>query len=640
MITIRTLGPVEVLIDGGPAPAELLWRKHLGLLVYLARSPGRGRSREHLVGMLWGEKPESAARHSLNEALRILRRCCGDDGVDASAQQVGLNDGVIVIDTAEFEAHVAAQDWASAAALVSGQFMEGFSVPGEWAFEEWLSTERRYWVRQSVAVLTNHADTLLSAGNAEAASAAASWALRLDPCSEGACRCLLRARALLGDRAGALAAWETFVERLREDVGIEPDAETRALAERVRSEPGFRMPGHVEERSPRGAESKRAPLVEREEQLARIVAVWNDCRAAGSARAAFLEGDPGAGRTRVLQEAIDRARLDGAMTAVLRAVEGDAAAPWSGVTGLLRSGLAAAPGVDRAPPAARAVVGRMLALAGRGEAEDTTAEGSPAAALAELLRPVAETAPVLLAIDDAHWLDVESLGTLGALLRDLDDVPVCLIVSVPSNRVVPALEEMRAHLGRELRGDSLRLGPLSGTGLRALARWALPGFTPVQVDRVARRLATDTAGLPLLAVELLHAIALGLDIDAGEAAWPSPMRTLDHTMPADLPDTVTAAIRVGFRRLSADAQSVLATASVLPLRVEAPALARTTGLPEAALLAALDELEWERWLSAEPRGYSFVARIVREVVARDMLTPGRRRRILEALEPDDGPPAA
>ena len=53
-------------------------------------------------------------------------------------------------------------------------------------------------------------------------------------------------------------------------------------------------------------------------------------------------------------------------------------------------------------------------------------------------------------------------------------------------------------------------------------------------------------------------------------------------------------------------------------------------LDSAELGRALDELEWHRWLVAEPRGYSFVARIVRQVVERDMLTPGQRRRVLEA----------
>ena len=51
MIVCRTLGPIEVTVDGAPAPPEMLWRKHLALLVYLARSPRQTRSREHLIGL-------------------------------------------------------------------------------------------------------------------------------------------------------------------------------------------------------------------------------------------------------------------------------------------------------------------------------------------------------------------------------------------------------------------------------------------------------------------------------------------------------------------------------------------------------------------------------------------------------------
>lgn len=639
MITIRLLGPVEVLVDGGPAPAELLWRKHLALLVYLARSPARGRSREHLAGLLWGEKPEAAARHSLSEALRILRRCGGGDGIATTAQQVRLTANGLWVDTAAFEAHVEASELAKAAALVAGEFMEGFSVPGEWAFEEWLSAERRLWTSRSVAVLTRQAAALLAAGDASAASASARWALRLAPEDEAACRAAVRARALLGDRSGALAVYESFVRRLHDDVGIEPGPETVALAERVRSERGFHAPAPIAERVTRGAESKRAPLVEREAQLARLVAAWHECLAGGGARVGFLEAEPGCGRTRVMQELVDRARLDGAVTATLRSVEGELTAAWSGLAGLLRSGLSNAPGVDRAAPPARAAAALLLSRAGRGQPLDAPDGWPPAAALSELLRSIASVRPVLLALDDAHWLDVESALALGAVLRDLADAPLFVLFTFPSSHVVPPIEELRAHLGRELRGASVRLGPLTGEGLRTLARWALPRFSAVEIDRVARRLATDTAGLPLLAVELLHAIALGLDIDSDKGAWPEPRRTLDQTMPADLPDAITAAIRVGFRRLSADAQAVLAAASALPLRVEAATLARATSLPGPALLAALDELEWERWLSAEPRGYSFVARIVREIVARDMLTSGRRQRILEAAQTTSQPPA-
>ncbi|MBA3496587.1 MAG: trifolitoxin synthesis, TfuA, partial [Gemmatimonadales bacterium] len=81
MIVCRTLGPVELTVDGAPAPAEMLWRKHLALLVYLARSPRLTRSREHLIGLLWADRTEAAARHSLSEALRVIRRHAGQSAV-------------------------------------------------------------------------------------------------------------------------------------------------------------------------------------------------------------------------------------------------------------------------------------------------------------------------------------------------------------------------------------------------------------------------------------------------------------------------------------------------------------------------------------------------------------------------------
>jgi hypothetical protein len=59
-------------------------------------------------------------------------------------------------------------------------------------------------------------------------------------------------------------------------------------------------------------------------------------------------------------------------------------------------------------------------------------------------------------------------------------------------------------------------------------------------------------------------------------------------------------------------------------------LARVLGSQLEEVAKALDELEWHRWLVYDPRGYTFVARIVRQVIAQDMLTPGQRQRVLEA----------
>lgn len=64
-------------------------------------------------------------------------------------------------------------------------------------------------------------------------------------------------------------------------------------------------------------------------------------------------------------------------------------------------------------------------------------------------------------------------------------------------------------------------------------------------------------------------------------------------------------------------------------RVSAARLVRALGTPAAGVHDALDELEWQRWLVAEPRGDGFVARILRQVIERDMLTLGQRNRLLQ-----------
>ena len=631
MILCRTLGPVELTVDGGPAPLELLWRKHLALLVYLARSPRRGRSREHLIGLLWGDRGEAAARHSLSEALRVIRHHGGEGSVEATVGQVRLGPASVQLDVDRLEELAAAGDWAAAAELVSGEFLEGFALAEASEFEDWLAAEREMWSRRGVEVLVSCADAHARVGEVEEACGFASRALGLQPMSEAALRCALRCRSLAGDRAGALALFERFHSRLAEEVGVEPSEETRSLVERVRRE-----------RAPRadawGAHADgvpvRPPLEGRGQELQRLLEAAAGSARAGRAALLVLEGDAGMGKTRLLEELLTRLRLDGIPVAAARAVEADRAEPWSGVLALARGGLLEAPGVGAGPSAALAAFAALLP-----EWEERfRGAASPATplplgrALAEALRAAVEEQPVVIAVDDAQWLDQDSALSLGAVIRDLAATPLTVILAIAPYPPRPELDELRVKIGSELGGQTVRLRVLDRAGLRHLAERMLPGYDPVAIDRVVRRVATDSAGLPLLAVELLRAVALGLDLGTISGAWPEPFRTLDQSLPGHLPDAVVAAIRIGVRRLSPPAQRVLAATAVLGDLVSPALLERALSLDAEDAGRALDELEWHRWLVAEPRGYSFVARIVRQVVERDIVTPGQRRRVLEAVD--------
>jgi predicted ATPase len=225
-----------------------------------------------------------------------------------------------------------------------------------------------------------------------------------------------------------------------------------------------------------------------------------------------------------------------------------------------------------------------------------------------------------------------------ALLRDLGGSPLLLALSAEPHPPREELDQLSSRATRDLTAAVVSLAPLPAAAIRELVRVALPRYSDWDAERVARRVQIDSAGLPLLVVELLHGVALGMDLQGLELAWPEPMRTLSQTLPGGLPEAVVGAIRVGFRRLSAEGQQVLTTAAVLGERLPAELLARASQLPLAAVHRELDALEWQRWLSADARGYSFVARVAREVVARDMVTKGQRQRILSLAE-EPGPGA-
>ncbi|HVH09022.1 MAG TPA: AAA family ATPase [Gemmatimonadales bacterium] len=620
MIRCQTLGPPLARLDDGSAPAILQWRKNLALLVYLARSPKRTRAREHLMGLFWGDQPDEKARGSLKEAVRTLRSYVRD-GVESDRTRVRLGEGAVALDVEEFDALAGAGDETAAARLVVGLFLEGFSIPGASGFDDWMSAERRHWQRRSVDVLVGLSTKGAAAGDLSTAEGAARRALQLDEHSELALRALMRALELGGNRASALAELAAFTERLKRDVGSEPDAETRALAERIRRAP--RAPSEGVSTPDTGPASRRAPLVGRASELQRLVAAWAAARQ-GHLGVTVVEGDGGTGKTRLAEELASRARLDGAAIAAIRAVEADRTDAWSGILNIAQAGLLSAPGVAAASPAA------LAQLRGNAPPESGTR------AFSEALRVVADEQPVLIVVDDAHWLDRESLLTLGAVARDLTTSPVLLLFTTSPHLKRDELDELRARIGREVSGTAVTLAPLGEEALRALAQWAAPAYDQIQLERLVRRVLADSAGIPLLAVELLNAVAIGLDLQYLQGAWPEPFRTLQQTLPGGLPDAITAAIRVNFHRLSGDAQGVLVAAAVLGERVRPAVLERASGVTGLRLAIALDELEWQRWLTAEPRGYTFAARIVRDVVDRDMVVPGQRQRILEAAKQPPG----
>ncbi len=320
MIDCRLLGPAELTVDGEAAHRDLLHKKNLALLVYLALSPAQSRTREQLMVLLWGDRDEKSARQSLREAIRVIKRRAGDDTIIAESDRVRLAEGAVRLDTDELERLRKKGSNQEAARVVRGEFLEGFSVPGAIDFDHWITAVRMAWAHTVLQVRVSAARELMDAGQIAEAMDIANNALASEPAADAAVQVVMASMALAGDRAGALAQFDAFTQELAA-LDAEPDQVTQKLADRIRCERQWQVAEPPGART--GAETRRAPLVGRSEHLRRLAQAWSSSRGQRAAGLALIEGDPGVGRTRLAEEFLARARLDGAICITTRAVPAD-----------------------------------------------------------------------------------------------------------------------------------------------------------------------------------------------------------------------------------------------------------------------------------------------------------------------------
>lgn len=186
--------------------------------------------------MFWPEAEAESGRHSLRQALYVLRKEVSERAIRTRGDgEVGIDSRVLVCDASRFEALARAANPAEAMAEYGGDLLPGFYVDGAPEFERWLDIERVRLRRLAARQCWKLASEAAEAGEAGEATRRAHQALDLDPFDETALQRLIELLDGFGDRAGALAAFDQFCRRLRSEYEAEPSPETLALVASVRS---------------------------------------------------------------------------------------------------------------------------------------------------------------------------------------------------------------------------------------------------------------------------------------------------------------------------------------------------------------------------------------------------------------------
>jgi predicted ATPase/DNA-binding SARP family transcriptional activator len=309
MLRIHLLGQFHLSFDDQPLPFATL-PKVLPLWACLLLERAGPFARESLAFKLWPDVPESEALANLRRHLHALRAAlpsppAGESWLLTEARRVQWNpQAAFWLDAAEFERLSAATDpprLAEAVELYGGDLLPQ-------CYEDWIIAERERLRELQATNLQRLAEVHRGRQDWAQAIHYARRSMALDELREDTARALVRLRYESGDRTGAMREYQAFEQRLREELGVPPMPETRALYETILKDQAGPTPADAPQRArqdpPGQVPAQLTSFVGREHELAAVQAQLTP--ASSTVRLLTLYGPGGSGKTRLAVEAATR----------------------------------------------------------------------------------------------------------------------------------------------------------------------------------------------------------------------------------------------------------------------------------------------------------------------------------------------
>jgi DNA-binding SARP family transcriptional activator/tetratricopeptide (TPR) repeat protein len=587
MLQLFTLGELRLVAEDG----TLLSRrgKPLLLLTYLARRAPRPVARSELAALLWGEREEAKARHSLRQALLELHRLVGD-GLRVTHDAVVLDLRDIHLDAERFERDVEARRDREAVARWHGDFLADADDRVEMALRLWLETERA-GLRRRLALAFERLldDAERNSGARDAIAIARRWT-ELTPLDEHACERLITTLRRAGHAVEALSVHTNFTAHVREALEVEPSRDFLFLAESLYDAARADAP----ERSRSSLPSVTAlPLVGRASALSKLQDAWRVAESGLSVVVVIL-AEHGMGATRLCEELIRSTAEQNSSRIALHADTGIvASAPpraYSAAGAILHN-LASAPALGGTSPEMLGALATIAPAVKSRFPHLTHPSFEPDApmlvtAARDALEAASEDAPVLVICDSLSTADAESRNLMVALADNVRGAVLLVLVLRPDDAGEELLVRLRERV-TNLRVTVLRA--LTTDDIAEMLDVAAPMSTNERAT-LAQSIATDTGGIPLYASAAIQALLDEQLLSAGGAENSNVLsRVGDRGLP--IPARVRSDVRHRLRALDASAQRVVEAVAVLGAPFSADDVARMCALPPVEIEQALASLE-------------------------------------------------
>lgn len=557
LIRLQTLGASTILVGdqriNGSAGTLFC------LLLRLTYAPGMLLGRDVLLTSLWPGQAEARQRANLRQALYKLR----NTGVRAS-----MHGDVVQLDPAQvlrtFSLDGSSDTFARDVTLGHepfGPFLPGFVVP--WPEQQdWITEQRELMHAEIRRVLVEQLRQRRDRADWGGADPLARWLLQFDPFNEEATLTLADCAFLSGSKSTALGIIDRYLAELGPAAG---DIRIPAMMLRRRiAEPPVR--GRVS-----FAPTERH-FVGREEELAALTlsmrrARWHD----GSAT--LLHGTAGIGKSRLAHELEKVATIEGVTISRAACRESDLQRSLAVFLDVLPE-LLVMPGALGAAPESLSALRRLVPSERGPLGADGAHERDPLPVAAQLRRSIidlvaaiADEKPLLLVVDDVHWIDEHSWEVLSDLIDRADCLRVCVVLTS---------REPHARPTRPARVPM------------ALRTMAVPSLTAEQCVRLSRAIGDDLSasvsdelgdwfvraseGIPLFLRALVNHW-----IETGEAGG--------------VPPTLQGVIEQRISQLHGDSLRVLQTAVILGRWATVDRVVRVLELRANEMLTCIEQIE-------------------------------------------------
>lgn len=630
------LGPLRVTrggveLDVGPRQQAYL----LGLL--LARA-GRPVSADELIDLIWDDEAPPSALNVVQRYVGALRRLLEPE-LPARSNGAHLRrhgSGYLFVadpessDVAAFRAlvgaahhHLADQrpqaaldDFAAALALWRGPAGDGLN-PGPAAKPLFATLNEEFFTACSAA-----AELAVSLGLPHRVLRPLRLAASMAPLHEPVQAALVSTLGAAGQQAEARALFERVRDRLADEIGIDPGPALRAARERI---------GGLPPTPPAAAPEAATTLVGRAAELSVLRQAVGSALAGGTGLL-VVEGDPGMGKTRLLEEAAAEAAGRGALVVWGHCLEGDGSPsmwPWMKTIGAILDSLPD----DNRQEWLTGQVGRLAepddGLTDAPVLPDNTARFRLFEGVVDAIGHAAEQRPIMLVIDDLHWADVGSVHLFGHLAARLP-AGVLLIGTLRTHAPPPGAElvGVLAAASRVPGHRRLRLDVLDRDEVTELVRRET-GQSPT--PDVTRTIHARTAGNPFFVRELSRL----LTADGGGL-------TQERAASAGVPSTVRDVVRDRMAGLDEGATDLLQIAALVGRGVDLRLLAHAADVDVRTSLGLLEPVETLGLLEPAPEdpfSYRFAHDLVRESISETtppLRAPRLHLRIADALEQTPG----